>query len=107
MSTFDEREKGYERKFQQDQELAFKVKARRHRLIGQWAAKQMGLSGDAAEAYARELATTELEHHGDDETVARIARDFAAKGVALDVAHIRLELERCDREAKKQLGAAT
>jgi hypothetical protein len=107
MSTFDEREKGYERKFQQEQELAFKVKARRHRLIGLWAAKQLGLAGDAAEAYARDLATTGLEHHGDDETVARIARDFAAKGVALDAAHIKLELESSDREAKKQLGAAS
>jgi len=107
MSTFDEREKGYERKFQQDQELAFKVRARRHRLIGEWAARQMGLAGDAAEAYARDLATTELAHHGDDATVARIARDFAAKGVVLDTAHITLELERCDREAKKQLGAAS
>jgi hypothetical protein len=107
MSTFDEREKGYERKFQQDQELAFKVKARRHRLIGQWAAQQLGLAGDAAEAYARELATTGLEHHGDHETIERIARDFAAKGVALDLAHIKLELERCDSEAKKQLGVAS
>jgi len=107
MSTFDEREKGYERKFQQDQELAFKVKARRHRLIGQWAAQQLGLAGDAAETYARDLATTGLEHHGDDETIERIARDLAAKGVALDLAHIKLELERCDREAKQQLGGAS
>jgi hypothetical protein len=107
MSTFDEREKGYERKFQQDQELAFKVKARRHRLMGEWAGKQMGLAGDAADAYARELATTGLEHQGDDETVARIVSDFTAKGVALDAAHIKLELERCDREAKKQLGVAS
>jgi hypothetical protein len=107
MSTFDEREKSYERKFQQDQELAFKVKARRHRLMGEWAAQQLGLTGDGADAYSRELATLGLEHHGDDDTVARIAHDFAAKGVAIDAAHIRLELERCDREAKKQLGVAT
>lgn len=105
MTTFDEREKGYERKFQQDQELAFKLKARRHRLIGEWAAGQLGLAGDAAEAYAHELATLGHDHPGDDDTVARIARDFAVKGVALDAARIRLELEHCEREAKRQLGA--
>ena len=107
MTTFEEREKGFERKFQQDQELAFKLKARRHRLLGQWAAGQLGLADEAADDYASELATLGLEHHGDDDTVARIVRDFAAKGVAVDDAQIRLELERCEREAKRQLGAPT
>ncbi|HZT52655.1 MAG TPA: DUF1476 domain-containing protein [Stellaceae bacterium] len=106
MSTLDEREKGYERKFQQDQEMAFKIKARRHRLLGEWAAGRLGLGGDAVERYARALAEAGLKHHGDDEIVAQIARDLAAKGVALDAAHIKLELERCDREARAQLGAA-
>jgi len=107
MSTFDEREKGFERKFQQDQELAFKVKARRHRLIGQWAAERLGLTGDAAEAYARDLAALGLDHPGDDDTVARIAADFAAKGVAIDATRIRLELEHSEHEARRQLGAAS
>ena len=106
MTTFDEREKGYERKFQRDQELAFKLKARRHKLIGLWAAGQLGLAGAAAEAYAQELATVGLEHHGDDDTIARISRDLAAKGIAADPTRIRLELDHCEREAKRQLGAA-
>jgi hypothetical protein len=105
MSTFDEREKGYERKFQQDQELAFKLKARRHRLIGEWAATQLGLAGDAANAYAHDLATLGFDHHGDDETLARIEADFAAKGIAIDATRIRLELDHCAREAQRQLGA--
>ena len=104
MTTFDEREKSLERKFQQDQELAFKLKARRHRLIGEWAAAQLGLTAAAAEAYAQELATLGFEHQGDEDTIARIARDFAAKGVAIDAARIRLEAEHCAREAKRQLG---
>ena len=106
MTQFDDREKGYERKFQQDQELAFKLKARRHRLIGVWAAGQLGLVGDAIEAYAQELATLGFEHHGDDATVARIGRDFAAKGIAIDATRIRLELDHCEHEAKRQLGGA-
>lgn len=104
MTGFDEREKSFERKFEIDQELAFKVKARRHKLIGLWAAGELGLSAAAAEAYAHELATAGLEHHGDDDTVARIAKDFAAKGVAFDRTRVQLELDHSDREAKKQLG---
>ncbi len=105
MTSFDEREKSFERKFELDQEIAFKLKARRHKLIGLWAAGQLGLTGDAAEAYAHDLATVGLEHHGDDDTVARIASDFAAKGVAFDRTRVQLELDHSEREAKKQLGA--
>ena len=105
MSTFDEREKGYERKFQQEQELAFKVRARRNKLLGLWAAKQLGLSGAAAETFANELVASGLEHHGDDPLVERIAKDFADKGVAIDATRVRIELEHCANEAKKQFGA--
>ena len=55
MTTFDEREKDFEARFKHDQELQFKVKARRNRLLGLWAAERMGLSGDAAQAYAKEV----------------------------------------------------
>ena len=105
MPSFEEREKGFERKFEHDQELAFKVRARRRKLLGAWAAEQLGLAGAPAEAYASELAALGLQRGGDDEAVAKIARDFAAKGVGIDTAHIILEAERCEREAKQQLGA--
>lgn len=105
MTTFDEREHSYERKFQQEQELAFKVKSRRHKLIGLWAAAQMKLEGDAAEAYASDLVAVGLAHQGDAATVARIERDFAAKDIKLDAHRIRLELVHCENEAKKEMGA--
>jgi hypothetical protein len=104
MPTFDEREKSFERKFQQDQELAFKVKARRNKLLGLWAAEHLGLTGDAAERYAREVMQADLEHPGVGDIVAKVVGDFAKKGVALDETRVRLELERCAAEAKKQLG---
>ena len=105
MTGFDEREKSFERKFQQDQELAFRVRARRNHLIGLWAAEQMGLQGDAAEAYAREVLAGDLAHSGDHDVLDKIAKDFAAKKVALDGTRIRLELERCASEARRQLNA--
>jgi hypothetical protein len=104
MTGFDEREKSFERKFQQDQELAFKVKARRNKLLGLWAAQHLGLTGDAADHYAREVLQADLEHPGVEDMIGKIAADFAKKGVAIDSARIRAELERCAIEARKQLG---
>lgn len=107
MTNFNEREKAEEAKFHQDQELAFKARARRNHLFGLWAADQLGLSGDAAENYARELIAAAFGQHGDDAVLAKIEADFKAKGVSetLDATRIRLELDRCLAEAKKQLGA--
>ena len=104
MSSFDEREKGFEGKFQRDQELAFKVKARRNKLLGLWAAECLGLKGDAAEKYAREVLASDLQQPGIDDIVAKVRDDFAKRGVAFDETRIRVELERCQNEAKKQLG---
>jgi hypothetical protein len=107
MTTFDEREKGYERKFQQDQELAFKVKARRNKLLGLWAARELGLAGAAAEQYASEAVQVDLEKHGVEHLIAKIGADFAKQHVPHNAARLRAELDRCEAEAKKQLGAAT
>jgi hypothetical protein len=104
MTTFDEREKAHEKKYQTEQELAFKAKARRNHLLGLWAAEQLGLAGNAAEAYAREIVAGALAKHGDEMVVNKIAGDFAKKGVKYDEARIKLELERFAAQARKQLG---
>lgn len=106
MTTFEDREKGEEAKFHLEQELAFKARARRNHLFGLWAAGQLGLSGDAAEHYAGELMAAAFGQHGDEAVLAKIEADFKAKkvGVTLDSARIRVELDRCLAEAKKQLG---
>ena len=104
MTSFSEREKGFERKFEQEQELAFKVKARRNKLLGLWAAERLGLTGEAAEHYAREVLQADLEHPGVSDIVAKVCGDFAKKGIACDEARVRAELARCAEDAKKQLG---
>lgn len=104
MTSFDEREKGFERKFQQEQELAFKVKARRNKLLGLWAAECLGLAGDAVQRYAREVLQSDLQRPGSDDIIEKVCGDFARHGVAHDEARVRVELERCAKEAKKQLG---
>ena len=105
MSSFEEREKSFERKFQQDQELAFKVRARRDKLLGLWAAGELGLAGDAAQHYAQNVLCADLERPGTEDIVDKVAGDFAKAGVKHDATRVRVELERCTLEAKKQLGA--
>ncbi|HWG80497.1 MAG TPA: DUF1476 domain-containing protein [Stellaceae bacterium] len=103
MTTFDKREQGFERKFQHDQELAFKAKARRNRLLGLWAAERLGLTGEAAEVYARDVMAAYLQKPGDWNVVDKVARDFAEQGVKLDATRVRIELDRFMAEAKTQL----
>jgi hypothetical protein len=103
MADLTDREKGYERDFERKQEHAFKVKARRNHLLGLWAAGQMGLSGAAADAYARALTDPSQHLHGDKEIVAKLLRDFKAKGVALDETRINLELAHFAGQAEKQV----
>lgn len=105
MSGFDEREKGYERKFQHEQELAFKVKARRNKLLGLWAAERLGLAGEAAQHYAREVLQADLERPGSADIIGKVCADFAKSGVACDESRVRAEFERCTADAKQQLEA--
>ena len=81
MTTFEERQKGFERKFALDEELKFKATARRNRLLGLWAAGEMGIAGDAAQAYAREVVKADLAEPGEEDVFHKIRADFDAKGV--------------------------
>ncbi len=81
MTTFDKREEGFEKQFAHDEELKFKATARRNRLLGQWAASKLGLSGAEADAYAKEVVTADFEEAGDDDVFRKIRKDFDAKSV--------------------------
>ena len=102
MNTFEEREKDFEARYKHDQELQFKVKARRNRLLGLWAAERMGLSGDGADAYAKEVVEAEF-HGGDRHVVHKVVTDLVAKGQAATSAQVRFEMEHFAEEAKRQV----
>ncbi|HVB15893.1 MAG TPA: DUF1476 domain-containing protein [Stellaceae bacterium] len=102
MTTFNEREKDFEARFKHDQELQFKVKARRNRMLGLWAAERMGLAADAAEAYAREVVDAEF-HGGDRHVVAKLVADLAAKGQHSTPAQVQFELDHLAEQAKQQI----
>ena len=103
MTTFNEREKGFEQKYKHDQELQFKVNARRNRLLGLWAAEQMGLSGAEAEAYAKQVVQADFEKPGDSDVVAKVVNDLSAKGRAVTEPQVRKELDRLFAVAKEQI----
>ena len=83
MTTFDKREQGFEAKFIHDEELRFKATARCNKMLGNWAAAQLGLTGAAAVAYANELVTADLENQSSEETLHRVSKDLAQKGISV------------------------
>jgi hypothetical protein len=92
MSTFDKREEGFEKKFALDEELKFKAEARRSKLLGLWVAEKLGLSGDAAAAYAKEVVVADLEEAGDADVVRKVTKDLGDKGISVTEQEIRLKL---------------
>ena len=89
MTTFDEREKSYEKKFAMDQELMFRAESRRNKLLGQWAAAKLGLSGTAVDDYVKAVRKADLAQKGDEDVFQKVKGDFAAKGVAVPDAEVR------------------
>ncbi|HWV79866.1 MAG TPA: DUF1476 domain-containing protein [Hyphomicrobiaceae bacterium] len=89
MTTFDEREKGFEKKFAMDQDLKFRAESRRNKMIAEWAASKLGLSGPAVEDYIKAVRKADLEHQGDDDVFRKIRGDFDAKGVSVSDTEIR------------------
>ena len=103
MTTFDDREKGYEAKYQHDQETQFKVIARRNKLLGLWAAEKFGLSEAESEAYAKDVVIADFEEPGDEDVVRKVLGDFAAKGLTLDDKELRREMARLQEVAREQV----
>ena len=103
MSTFDKREEGFEKKFALDEEQKFKAIARRNRLLGMWAAGKLGLTGDAATAYAKEVVAADFEEAGDGDVVRKVLGDLTAAGVEADDGRIREALGHKLVEARRQI----
>src|SRR5882757_2884207 len=91
MSSFDKREEGFEKKFAMDEESKFKAMARRNKLLGLWAAEKLGISGDAAAAYAKEVVAADFEEAGDGDVLRKVAGDLSAKGVT--DAQVRVKMD--------------
>lgn len=105
MNAFDKRQEGFERKFAHDEEMKFKATARRNKLLGLWAAEKMGITGEAADAYAKEVVRADFEEPGEEDVFRKVRADFDAKNVDQSDHQIRRTMAELMETAIQQLEA--
>jgi hypothetical protein len=103
MTTFDDRERAFEAKFARDEDMAFRIIARRNRLLGQWAAARLNLTPEETDAYAKAVVQADFEEAGDEDVIRKLLGDLLAAGVEVDDATIRQAIEELTVEARRQL----
>ena len=106
MTTFDDCEQTFERKFALDQDLKFRAESRRNKLLGEWAAAKLGITGDQLPDYVRSLVRADLEEKGDDDVFRKLHNDFAAAGVKVSDAEIRAAMGELLAKAVADIEAA-
>src|SRR6201990_2989104 len=99
MTQFDDRERAFETKFAHDEEMRFRITARRNRLLGEWAARRMGLSEAETEAYAKDVVRSDFEEAGDHDVIRKVLGDLTAAGIECDDATITEALRNKEIEA--------
>lgn len=105
MSQFDDRKSAEESNYVRNEELDFKVIARRNKLLGAWAAGLMGIEGDEATEYAKSIVIADFEEAGDDDVYRKVKGDLDAKGLDMSENQVRREMETLLETARAQLTA--
>ncbi|WP_066719345.1 DUF1476 domain-containing protein [Sphingomonas pituitosa] len=103
MTTFDDRERAFEAKYVRDEDMAFRITARRNKLLGQWAAAKMGLTPEETDAYAKAVVQADFEEAGDEDVIRKLLGDMLAANVEIDDATVRRAIEEQTVEARRQL----
>ena len=103
MTSFQDRERAEEAKFAHDAEMAFRIQARRNRLLGQWAAERMKLSPAESEAYAKAVVQADFEESGDEDVIRKLLGDITSAGVEVSEIEVRAALESKQIEARRAL----
>ena len=103
MTSFSDKERAEEAKYARDEEMQFRVAARRNRLLGGWAAEKMGLTAAEADAYGKAVIQADFEEAGDEDVIRKVLGDLTAAGVEVDEAEIRAALEAKSVEARRAL----
>jgi hypothetical protein len=107
MGQFDDRERAFETKFAHDEEMKFKIIARRNRLLGEWAANKMGLSAEETQSYAKDVVRADFEEAGDEDVIRKVLGDLTGAGIEVDHEQIREALGHKEVEARRQIIEAT
>ena len=102
MTDFKDRERGEEAKFAFDEETAFKIAARRNRLLGEWAAGMMNLTEEETDAYKKAVVQADFEEAGDEDVIRKLLGDLTAAEKNVSEADIRAKLQEMAIEARRQ-----
>lgn len=103
MTDFKDRERAEEAKFAFDGETAFRIAARRNRLLGEWAAGLMKLTSEESDAYRKAVVQADFEEAGDEDVIRKLLGDLTAAGQDVSEADIRAKLDEMMIEARRQL----
>jgi hypothetical protein len=103
MTTFDNREKAFEEKFARDADFQFRVNARRNKLLGLWAAKQLNLTAEETDAYAKSVVQADFEEAGDEDVFRKVYGDLSARGADVSEHQVRRAMEETMVEARRQM----
>ena len=101
MSKFDEREKSFEKKFQMDEELQFKIAARSNKYLGEWASSMLGKNEEDKKNYIQEIIRSDLEEAGQEDVFRKIKKDFQAASISVEEKEIRDQMEKAFLHAKE------
>ncbi len=107
MTTFNDRERGFENKFALDQDQEFKAGARRNRLLGEWAAGLMGLEGERVAEYAKAVIKSDFELPGDDDVLRKVFEDLKGSGVSVSEGDVRMKMDELLAQAREAIRTAT
>jgi hypothetical protein len=107
MTQFDDRERAFETKFAHDEGMKFRITARRNRLLGEWAARQMGLTEAEAEAYAKDVVRSDFEEAGEHDVLRKVIGDLTAAGIDIEEDKVREAMRNKEIDARRQIIEAT
>jgi hypothetical protein len=107
MTQFNDRERAFETKFAHDEEMKFRITARRNRLLGEWAARQMGLTDAETESYAKDVIRADFEEAGDHDVIRKVLGDLTGAGIEIDEDVIAEALRNKEIEARRQIIEST
>ena len=107
MTTFNDRERGFENKFALDQDQEFKAGARRNRMLGEWAAGLMGLEGDRVAEYAKAVIKSDFELPGDDDVLRKVFEDLKGSGVNVSEGDVRMKMDELLAQAREAIKSGT
>jgi hypothetical protein len=103
MTQFDDRERAFEAKYARDEEMQFRITARRNRLLGHWAARRMGLTDAEAESYAKDVVRSDFEEAGEHDVIRKVLGDLTSAGVDCDEEQVQQALRNKEIEARRQI----